>query len=166
MGHAGNAISVAAGLAQARCFGGDDHKVIAVVGDGSLTCGVSYEGLNQAGAAEKDLIIILNDNEMSISPNVGAMAAYLNRIMTGQIVTRFRTEVKNILKNVMGESIYSLAKQFEDALKGFITPGRLFEDLGFKYVGPIDGHQLKHLVDTLKNVKRFSGACAGSHDNV
>lgn len=155
VGHAGNAISVAAGLAQARCFSGDDHKVIAVVGDGSLTCGVSYEGLNQAGAAEKDLIIILNDNEMSISPNVGAMAAYLNRIMTGQIVTRFRAEVKNILKNVMGESIYSLAKQFEDALKGFITPGRLFEDLGFKYVGPIDGHQLKHLIDTLKNVKRF-----------
>lgn len=155
VGHAGNAISVAAGLAQARCFSASDHKVIAVVGDGSLTCGVSYEGLNQAGAAEKDLIIILNDNEMSISPNVGAMAAYLNRIMTGQIVTRFRNEVKNILKNVMGESIYSLAKQFEDALKGFITPGRLFEDLGFKYVGPIDGHQLKHLIDTLKNVKRF-----------
>lgn len=155
VGHAGNAISVAAGLAQARCFSGEDHKVIAVVGDGSLTCGVSYEGLNQAGAAEKDLIIILNDNEMSISPNVGAMAAYLNRIMTGQIVTRFRTEVKKVLKNVMGESIYSLAKQFEDALKGFITPGRLFEDLGFKYVGPIDGHQLKHLIDTLKNVKRF-----------
>ncbi len=155
VGHAGNAISAAAGLAQARCFSGSDHKVIAVVGDGSLTCGVSYEGLNQAGAAEKDLIIILNDNEMSISPNVGAMAAYLNRIMTGQIVTRFRTEVKNIIKKVMGESVYSLAKQFEDALKGFITPGRLFEDLGFKYVGPIDGHQLKHLIDTLKNVKRF-----------
>ena len=155
VGHAGNAISAAAGLAQARCFNGDDHKVIAVVGDGSLTCGVSYEGLNQAGAAEKDLIIILNDNEMSISPNVGAMAAYLNRIMTGQIVTRFRAEVKNILKNVMGEPIYSLAKQFEDALKGFITPGKLFEDLGFKYVGPIDGHQVKHLVETFKNIKRF-----------
>ncbi len=155
VGHAGNAISVAAGLAQARCFNGDDHKVIAVVGDGSLTCGVSYEGLNQAGAAEKDLIIILNDNEMSISPNVGAMAAYLNRIMTGQIVTRFRAEVKNILKNIMGEPIYSLAKQFEDALKGFITPGKLFEDLGFKYVGPIDGHQVKHLVETFKNIKRF-----------
>ena len=94
VGHAGNAISLAAGLAQARCFGGSDHKVIAVVGDGSLTCGVSYEGLNQAGAAKKDLIIILNDNEMSISPNVGAMAAYLNRIMTGQLVTRFRAELK------------------------------------------------------------------------
>jgi len=158
VGHAGNAISVAAGLAQARCFSGQDHKVIAVVGDGSLTCGVSYEGLNQAGAAEKDLIIILNDNEMSISPNVGAMAAYLNRIMTGQLVTRFRTEVKNILKNipgVMGRSMYGLAKQFEDALKGFVTPGRLFEDLGFNYVGPIDGHQIKHLVETLNNVKRF-----------
>lgn len=158
VGHAGNAISAAAGLAQARCFQGSGHKVIAVVGDGSLTCGVSYEGLNQAGAAKKDLIIILNDNEMSISPNVGAMAAYLNRIMTGQIVTRFRDDVKSILKNipgVMGRSMYTLARQFEDALKGFLTPGRLFEDLGFNYVGPIDGHQIKHLVDTLNNVKRF-----------
>ncbi len=158
VGHAGNAISAAAGLAQARCFEGSNHKVIAVVGDGSLTCGVSYEGLNQAGAAKKDLIIILNDNEMSISPNVGAMAAYLNRIMTGQIVTRFRDEVKSILKNipgVMGRSMYVLAKQFEDAFKGFITPGKLFEELGFNYVGPIDGHRIKHLVDTLNNVKRF-----------
>lgn len=158
VGHAGNAISVAAGLAQARCFGGHDHKVIAVVGDGSLTCGVSYEGLNQAGAAEKDLIIILNDNEMSISPNVGAMAAYLNRIMTGQLVTRFRSEIKTILKNipgVMGRSMYGLAKQFEDALKGFVTPGRLFEELGFNYVGPIEGHQIRHLIETFNNVKRF-----------
>ncbi len=157
-GHAGNAISVAAGMAQARCLSGNDHKVIAVVGDGSLTCGVSYEGLNQAGVAEKDLIIILNDNEMSISHNVGAMAAYLSRIMTGQLVTRFRDEIKNLLKNipgVMGRSMYGLAKQFEDALKGFITPGRLFEDLGFNYVGPIDGHQIKHLVDTFTNIKRF-----------
>lgn len=158
VGHAGNAISVAAGLAQARCTEGASHKVIAVVGDGSLTCGVSYEGLNQAGVAKKDLIIVLNDNEMSISPNVGAMAAYLNRIMTGQIVTRFREEVKSILKNipgVMGRSMYTLARQFEDALKGFVTPGRLFEDLGFTYVGPIDGHRLKHLIDTFTNVKRF-----------
>lgn len=158
VGHAGNAISVAAGLAQARCFDGADRKVIAVIGDGSLTCGVSYEGLNQAGAAEKDLIIILNDNEMSISPNVGAMAAYLNRIMTGQLVRRFRDEIKSLLKNLpgsMGRSMYGMARQFEDALKGFLTPGRLFEDLGFTYVGPIDGHRLKHLIDTLVNVKRF-----------
>lgn len=158
VGHAGNAISAAAGLAQARCFSGEDNKVIAIIGDGTLTCGVSYEGLNQAGVAKKDLIIVLNDNEMSISPNVGAMAAYLNRIMTGQLVTRFRDEIKNILKNipgVMGRSIYQLARQFEDALKGFVTPGRLFEDLGFTYVGPIDGHQLKHLIETFNNVKRF-----------
>jgi 1-deoxy-D-xylulose-5-phosphate synthase len=160
VGHAGNAISVAAGMAQARCFSGQNHKVIAVVGDGSLTCGVSFEGLNQAGAAKKDLVIILNDNEMSISPNVGAMAAYLNRIMTGQIVVRFRDEIKNILKNIpgmMGRSIYILAKQFEDALKGFITPGRLFEELGFTYVGPIDGHKIKYLVETLNNVKKMRG---------
>jgi 1-deoxy-D-xylulose-5-phosphate synthase len=158
VGHAGNAISAAAGMAQARCMNRRSHKVIAVVGDGSLTCGVSYEGLNQAGAAKKDLIIILNDNEMSISPNVGAMAAYLNRIMTGQVVTRFRREVKAFLMSFpgnVGKSMYGLAKQFEEAFKGFITPGGLFEDLGFKYVGPIDGHRIKHLVDTLTNVKRF-----------
>lgn len=158
VGHAGNAISVAAGIAQARCASGQSHKVIALVGDGSLTCGVSYEGLNQAGAAKKDMIIILNDNEMSISPNVGAMAAYLNRIMTGQLVSRFREEVKRTLKGIpgaMGRSMYGLASQFEDALKGFITPGRLFEDLGFNYVGPIDGHQMKHLVETFQNIKRF-----------
>jgi 1-deoxy-D-xylulose-5-phosphate synthase len=159
VGHAGNAISAAAGMAHARCLAGRSHKVIALVGDGSLTCGVSYEALNQAGAAKKDMIIILNDNEMSISPNVGAMAAYLSRIMTGQLVTRFRREIKNILNNMpgaMGKSMYGLAKQFEEALKGFITPGRLFEDLGFKYVGPVDGHNLKHMIETLSNVKRFS----------
>ncbi|MEW6348227.1 MAG: 1-deoxy-D-xylulose-5-phosphate synthase [Thermodesulfobacteriota bacterium] len=160
VGHAGNAISVAAGIAQARCLNAQRHKVIAVVGDGSLTCGVSYEGLNQAGDAKKDLIIILNDNEMSISPNVGAMSAYLNRIMTGQVVTRFRKEIKQFLfenmPQVMGRSIYTYAKQFEEALKGFLTPGRLFEDLGFKYVGPIEGHHLKHLVETFTNIKRFS----------
>lgn len=158
VGHAGNAISFAAGLAQARCLRGDDHKVVAVVGDGSLTCGVSYEGLNQAGDAKKDLVIVLNDNEMSISPNVGAMASYLNRIMTGQWVTGLREEIKTILRNIpgaMGRSMYTLAKQFEDAAKGFLTPGRLFEELGFKYVGPIDGHKIKHLVDTFQNIKRF-----------
>ncbi len=158
VGHAGNAISAAAGIAQARCLARGKHKVIAIVGDGSLTCGVSYEGLNQAGDAKKDLIIILNDNEMSISPNVGAMAAYLNRIMTGQVVTRFREEIKALLKSLpgsMGRSMYGLAKQFEEALKGFITPGKLFEELGFKYVGPIDGHRIKHLADTFTNVKRF-----------
>ncbi len=159
VGHAGIAISAAAGMAQARCSSGKDHKVIAVVGDGSLTCGVSYEGLNQSGDANKDLIIVLNDNEMSISPNVGAMAAYLNRIMTGQVVTRFRSEIKSILRSLpgrfMGRSMYEYAKQFEEALKGFITPGTLFEELGFKYVGPIDGHRIKHLVDTFQNVKRF-----------
>jgi 1-deoxy-D-xylulose-5-phosphate synthase len=158
VGHAGNAISAAAGIAQARCLERGQHKVIALVGDGSLTCGVSYEGLNQAGDAKKDLIIVLNDNEMSISPNVGAMAAYLNRLMTGQVVTRFRAEIKGLLKSLpgsMGRSMYGLAKQFEEALKGFITPGKLFEELGFKYVGPIDGHRIKHLVDTFTNVKRF-----------
>ncbi|MFC1834963.1 1-deoxy-D-xylulose-5-phosphate synthase [Thermodesulfobacteriota bacterium] len=154
VGHAGNAISYAAGLSQARCMQCRKNKVIAVVGDGSLTCGVSYEGLNQAGDAEKDLIIILNDNEMSISPNVGAMAAYLSRIMTGQVALRFRQEVKGILSSI-GKPMYGLAKQMEEAVKGFITPGRLFEDLGFKYVGPIDGHRLDHLVLTLKNIQRF-----------
>ncbi len=133
VGHAGNAISVAAGLAQARCFDKASHKVIAVVGDGSLTCGVSYEGLNQAGVAEKDLIIILNDNEMSISPNVGAMAAYLSRIMTGQVVTRFRDEVKKHSQQYSGRH-GEVALRFGPAvrrrLEGIYYTGEAFRGPG------------------------------------
>jgi 1-deoxy-D-xylulose-5-phosphate synthase len=158
-GHSGTSISVAAGIAEAKCLKKADHKAIAVIGDGSMTAGMALEGLNQAGHLRKDLIIILNDNEMSISPNVGALANYFSRIMTGQFITRFKNQMKSFLKTIpgIGESIYHIAKQAEEYFKGFLAPGIFFEELGFKYVGPIQGHQLNHLIETLKNVKRLPG---------
>ena len=101
-GHSGTSISAALGMAQARCLRGENHKVIAVIGDGSMTAGEAFEGLNQAGAMDKDLIVILNDNELSISPNVGALSSYLSRLMTGQFATHFREEIKNFLKKIPG----------------------------------------------------------------
>lgn len=159
MGHSGTSISLAAGVVEARCLEEEDHKVIAVIGDGSMTAGMAFEGLNQAGDREKDFIVILNDNEMSISGNVGALSSYLTRIMTGQVFTRFREEMKAFLKTLpgVGESVSKIVKKSEEYLKGFITPGLIFEELGFKYVGPIDGHRLDHLVNTLSNVRNLKG---------
>jgi 1-deoxy-D-xylulose-5-phosphate synthase len=158
-GHSGTSISAALGMAQARCLRGESHKVIAVIGDGSLTAGEAFEGLNQAGAMEKDLIVVLNDNEFSISSNVGAMSAYLNRLMTGQFATRFRDEIKNFLKHIpgIGESALKWAKYAEESLKGFFLPGLFFEELGMKYVGPLPGHKLDSLIETFRNVKKLPG---------
>lgn len=158
-GHSGTAVSAAVGLTQARCLSGEDHKVIAVIGDGTMTVGMAFEGLNHAGTQDKNIIVILNDNEMFISARVGALSNYLNRIMTGGLVTRFREEIKSILKSIpaVGESFYQWAKQSEEVIKGLLTPGILFEEMGFKYIGPIMGHRLHHLADTLRNVKKLKG---------
>jgi len=137
-GHASNSISVAVGLAEARKKVGQGQSVIAVIGDGSLTGGMAFEALNHAGHLKTDVIVILNDNEMSISKNVGALSAHLNRIMTGETVSRWREEIKSRLKHVpgLGDKVYKAARQLEEMLKGLITPGILFEELGFTYVGP------------------------------
>ncbi len=158
-GHSGTSISAALGMAQARCLRAEVHKVIAVIGDGSLTAGLAFEGLNQAGAMNKDLIVILNDNELSISPNVGALSSYLNRLMTGQFATRFREETKNFLKSLpgIGDSALKWAKYAEESLKGFFLPGLLFEELGFQYVGPLPGHRIEALVENFRNVKKLHG---------
>lgn len=158
-GHSGTSISAALGMAQARCLRGEAHKVIAVIGDGSLTAGLAFEGLNQAGAMDEDLIVILNDNELSISPNVGALSSYLNRLMTGQFATRFREEIKNFLKFLpgIGDSALKWAKYAEESLKGFFLPGLLFEELGFQYVGPLPGHRIEALVENFRNVKKLRG---------
>lgn len=158
-GHSGTSISAALGMARARCLRGETHRVIAVIGDGSLTAGQAFEGLNQAGAMEKDLIVVLNDNEFSISSNVGALSSYLNRLMTGQFATRFRDEIKNFLKHIpgIGESALKWAKNAEESLKGFFLPGLLFEELGLKYVGPLPGHKLDSLIETFRNVKKLHG---------
>jgi len=158
-GHSGTSISAALGMAQARCLKGEGHKVIAVIGDGSMTAGLAFEGLNQAGAMEKDLIVVLNDNELSISPNVGALSSYLNRLMTGQWATRVRDEIKSLLKRLpaIGDPALKWAKHAEETFKGFFLPGLLFEELGFKYVGPLPGHKIDDLVETFRNVKQLHG---------
>ena len=156
-GHSSTSISAALGMSVAKSLKGDGNRVIAVIGDGSMTAGLAFEGLNQAGHLEKDLIVVLNDNEMSISPNVGALSAYLNRIMTGQLVNRFRRQLKSLLQTIpgIGNSMVRIIKQAEESFKGFLTPGILFEELGFKYVGPIDGHHIDHLIETFRNVKEW-----------
>jgi len=158
-GHSSTSISAALGIAEARCIKGEKHKVIAVIGDGSLMAGIALEGLNQAGHIKKDLIVILNDNEMSISPNVGALSAYLSRIITGQFYNRFKTEMIAFVKTIpgIGKSVLKVVKQSEEFLKGLLVPGLLFEELGFRYIGPISGHRFDHLLENLRNVKNLRG---------
>jgi len=159
VGHSGTSISAAAGMAEARCLKGEDFRIIAVIGDGAISAGMAFEGLNWTGDRRKNMVIILNDNEMSISPNVGALSSYLNRIMTGQTVTRIRTEVKTFLKSVpgIGEQMLKFSRQVEESLKTFFVPGAIFEELGFTYVGPLEGHHLDHLIKNLKNVRKLEG---------
>ena len=155
VGHSSTSISAASGIAEAKCLKGGDSKVIAIIGDGSMTAGMAFEGLNWSGERKKDLIVILNDNEMSISPNVGALSSYLNRIMAGQQITKLRAKIRDFLKTVpgVGEHVIKFARQTEESLKAFIVPGMLFEELGFKYIGPLEGHRLDHLIKNLRNVK-------------
>ena len=158
-GHSSTSISAAIGMAEARCLNGGDFKIVAVIGDGSISAGMAFEALNWAGDRNKNLIIILNDNELCISPNVGAMSSYLNRIMTGHTVTRFKAELKNFLKSIpsIGEQMVKFSKQVEESLKGLVLPGVLFEELGFTYVGPLEGHRLDNLIKNLKNVRELPG---------
>ena len=158
-GHSGTSISSALGMAEARRLKGEEGKIIAVIGDGSMTAGLAFEGLNQTGHIDQDLIVILNDNEMSISRNVGALSSYLNRLMTGQFVNRFRNDMKDFLETLpgIGKSVIRFAKQAEESLKGLLMPGLLFEELGLKYIGPIDGHRLDYLIETFQNIKKLGG---------
>ncbi len=159
VGHSGTSISAAAGFAEAASLKDDHHKIIAVIGDGSMTTGMAFEGLNWAGDRGEDLVIVLNDNEMSISPNVGALSSYLNRIMTGHAVTKMRANVKRLLKNIpgIGKYIVRLLQQIEESWKTFLVPGALFEELGFTYVGPLEGHHLKDLIKNFENIKDLTG---------
>ena len=159
-GHSGTSISSALGMAEARRLKGEGGRVIAVIGDGSMTAGVAFEGLNQTGHIDQDLIVILNDNEMSISPNVGALSSYLNRLMTGQFAYRFRNEIKNFLESLpprIGKKLLRFAKHAEESLKGLLIPGLLFEELGLQYIGPIDGHRMDYLIETFQNIKKLRG---------
>ncbi len=158
-GHSSTSISSALGIIEARDQKKENFKVIAVIGDGALTAGLAFEGLNHAGHLQKDLIVILNDNEMSISPNVGALSAYLNRIITGDLYTKLKKETKLFLERFpkVGEPVLKMAQKAEDTVKSFFVPGMLFEELGFEYVGPIDGHKIESLIETFERFKDFPG---------
>jgi 1-deoxy-D-xylulose-5-phosphate synthase len=158
VGHASTAISAALGMAQARRIAGEGGKVVAVVGDGALTGGLAYEGLNQAGWLGRDLLVVLNDNEMSISPNVGAMSEWLSKKIASETYDRWRRTIKGVLGQLPGgaEAI-GLLHRATDAAKALLTPGILFEGLGFQYVGPVDGHDVQALVETLQVVSRARG---------
>ncbi|RMG04249.1 MAG: 1-deoxy-D-xylulose-5-phosphate synthase [Nitrospirae bacterium] len=154
-GHSSTSISAALGIIAGNRMRGKTSNVIAVIGDGAMTAGLAFEGLNNAGHLGLPLIVILNDNEMSISRNVGAISNYLNRILTGDLYKRFKKDTKTILENIpkFGDSMSKFAQKMEETLKGFFLPGQMFEELGFNYIGPIDGHNLNSLIDTFKKIK-------------
>ncbi len=154
VGHASTAISAALGMALSREHRKEDHRVCAVVGDGSLTGGMAFEALNHAGRCEMPFLVVLNDNRMSISKSVGALSNYLHRMITTRSYLSLRKQVQQIVKKIpgIGIGIFSLARKIEEGLKNMVTPGMIFEELGFLYFGPIDGHDLPKLIGTLKTV--------------
>jgi len=159
-GHSSTAISLALGMAAARDIKKAKQKIVAVIGDGSLTGGLCFEALNNAGHLQKDLLVILNTNEMSISPSVGALSNYLNKIISKPIYNRFREALQNFVKTripLVGSRMFKLASKFEEFLKGLIIPGIFFEELGFRYFGPLDGHNLELLINTFNNVASLKG---------
>ena len=159
VGHSGTSISAASGFTEAGSLKGNSNKIIAVIGDGSMTTGMAFEGLNWTGDREKNMIIVLNDNEMSISPNVGALSSYLNRLMTGHAVTKLRANTKKLLKNIpgIGKYMVRLFQKIEESWKTFFVPGALFEEMGFTYVGPLEGHNLSYLIKNFENIKELTG---------
>jgi 1-deoxy-D-xylulose-5-phosphate synthase len=158
-GHAGTAISAGYGMAVARDINGDQFKVVSILGDGALTCGLAYEGLNNAGASERDFIVVLNDNEMSIAPNVGAMSKYLTSIQRNPLYNRVRSAIGSVMDAAPGPlaGVGTLVRKWEESVKAFLTPGILFEELGFRYFGPIDGHDIDMLMDTFAAVREMGG---------
>ena len=159
VGHSSTSISAGLGQAVARDLLGQNHKVLSVIGDGSMTAGLAYEGLNQAGGLDKDLVVILNDNEMSISKNVGALSSFFSRKMADQRYMRFRNELKSWLETVprIGEDLVNYARKSEDSLKSFFTAGILFEAFQFTYVGPINGHNLRQLTKVFEQAASLKG---------
>ncbi len=158
-GHAATSISAALGIAAGRDVLGEDFKVVAILGDGALTSGLAYEGLNNAGHSDRDIVVVLNDNEMSIAPNVGAMSKYLNSIQRNSLYNRVRSAIGDFVDHAPGplSSISTLVRKWEESVKTFLTPGVLFEELGFRYFGPIDGHDINGLIDTFAAVRALKG---------
>jgi len=157
-GHAGTSISAALGMVEAKTLEGSWRKVVAVISDGGLSAGLTFEGLNQAGHLDKDLIVVLNDNEHFIDPRVGAVSSFLSKQFTTDLGVRLQKNLSALLHNLpSGENLKYVARKFRDSFLGLVTPGFLFESLGFQYVGPIDGHNIAEMVTTLENVKKIDG---------
>jgi len=155
VGHSSTSISAALGMAIASELKGEHKQMVAIIGDGSITGGMAYEAMNHAGSIDANLLVILNDNDMSISPNVGAMNNYLSKILSSRFYSSVREESKKVLSKM--PTMWELARRTEEHIKGMVIPGTLFEELGFNYIGPIDGHDLDVLVATLENLKHISG---------
>ncbi|HAW50497.1 TPA: 1-deoxy-D-xylulose-5-phosphate synthase [bacterium] len=157
-GHASTSISVGLGMAIARDLKQEDYKVVCVIGDGAIGGGMAFEALNHAGQEKRDILVILNSNEMSISETVGALAKYINKLITLPIYVKFREDMNELIKKLpLGKRAVKISHKIEEGVKGMIVPGILFEELGFRYIGPIDGHNLPILINTLKNIKDQKG---------
>ena len=154
-GHSSTSISAALGMAVAAKLKGEERRVVAVIGDGAMSAGMAFEALNNAGAMDANLLVILNDNDMSISANVGALNAYLTRLMSGRLYNNLRSTGERLLSTL--PPIHQLARRAEEHLKGMVTPSTLFEEFGFNYLGPIDGHDLDTLIPTLANIRQLRG---------
>ena len=156
-GHSGTSISVGLGIATAKSIIKDKKKTIAVIGDGAMTAGMSFEALNQAGHTEKDLVVVLNDNEMSIAKNVGALSSYISRKISGPRLVNFKKHFESVISSIpgVGENIINILRKSEDSLISLLTPGMLFEALRFRYIGPIKGHDIKLLIRTFKDVSQL-----------
>jgi len=158
-GHAATSISAALGMAAGRDINGETFKVVAILGDGALTSGLAYEGLNNAGHSERDIVVVLNDNEMSIAPNVGAMSKYLTSIQRNSLYNRVRSAIGEFIDHAPGplSSMGTIVRKWEESVKTFLTPGVLFEELGFRYFGPVDGHDIGGMIDTFAAVRAMKG---------
>ena len=155
VGHSSTSISAALGMAVAAAQRGEDRRVVAIIGDGALTAGMAFEALNHAGSSPTDLLTVLNDNDMSISENVGALSNYLARALSGRMYSHLRESGKKVLKQM--PTVWELARRSEEHMKGMVLPGTIFEEMGFNYIGPIDGHDVKALIDTLQNLRKLKG---------
>lgn len=155
VGHSSTSISAALGMSIAASRTGSNRKSVAIIGDGSMTAGMAFEALNHAGAQHSDLLVILNDNNMSISPNVGALSNRFAQLISGKLYSSMRKSSKKVLSNI--PNAVELAKRAEEHVKGLIVPGTLFEEFGFNYIGPVDGHDLPALISTLKNIQELNG---------
>src|SRR5690606_34074426 len=155
VGHSSTSISAALGMALAAATQGQPRCAVAIIGDGAMSAGMAFEALNHAGSLDVDLLVILNDNDMSISENVGAFSNYFARVLSGKLYAALREGGKKVLRRM--PTVWELARRSEAHMKGMVSPGTIFEEMGFNYIGPIDGHDLNALVATLKNLRDLKG---------